>query len=476
MRTLYKHKRRHGAINLLRKFGSSLAIIVGSAVIGLTLPPVNRQDVEAQRAAATQIVPSAGSRTYAFMHVSVLPMNREMVLSDQTVVISEGRIIAVGPAKTTRVPIGALKIDGKGKYLLPGLWDMHVHMGNDEFDKTSHLRLFIANGVTGIRIMEGSSEFHSWRKEIESGTLVGPRMLIASSIIDGPKTYLPGVVIVRNGKEAREAVRMAKQEGADFVKVHDNLERAPYFELVDEAKRLGLPVEGHVPTSITAAEASQAGQKSIEHLTGLAVAEADKALGHLWFVLFKQNGTWQCPTLIMRHNYASLNDLGFANDWRLKYVKPSWRARWLRMTKEAQNWPADEAAKRKEIIRQEKALVANMQKAGVGILAGTDDANPYSFVGFSLHDELAMLVDAGLTPMQALQSATLNPAKFLNRLDSLGTIEKGKLADLVLLDANPLVNIRNTQRIKAVVVNGRYFDEDALKRILSDVETAASKN
>lgn len=177
----------------------------------------------------------------------------------------------------------------------------------------------------------------------------------------------------------------------------------------------------------------------------------------------------------MRSNYASLDDLSFANDPRLKYVKPSWKRRWLNMTKEALNTPSHEWSMRKELIRKEKLLVGKMGKAGVGILAGTDDANPYSFVGFSLHDELAMLVEAGLTPMQALQTATVNPAEFLSKLAILGTIEKGKLADIVVLDANPLENIRNTQRINAVVSNGRYFPKEALQQILDEVEAAAKK-
>jgi imidazolonepropionase-like amidohydrolase len=236
---------------------------------------------------------------------------------------------------------------------------------------------------------------------------------------------------------------------------------------------MNLIVEGHVPLSITAAEASQAGQKSIEHFTGLDEAKSDDRKAEALIAILKTNQTWLCPTLIMRHNYALLRDTYFVGDPRLKYVKSSWKAFWLRVTKEAEMWPPDEAEKRKETTRKEDALVGKMQKAGVGILAGTDDSNPYVFPGFSLHDELTLLVQAGLTPMEALQTATYNPAKFLGLSASLGTIEKGKLADLMLLDANPLESISNTRKIAAVIVNGRYLPRESLDKILADVEAAA---
>ena len=276
-------------------------------------------------------------------------------------------------------------------------------------------------------------------------------------------------------KQIREEVRKAKREGADFIKVHDNVLRESYFALVDEAKRFGLPFEGHVPMAITAEEASNAGQKSIEHFTGLDEAKYDDGKAEALIAVLKKNGTWLCPTIIMRSNYASLDDTRLAHDPRLRYVKPSWRERWLGMTKEAVNTPTGEWSKRKELIRKEKALTGKMQKAGVRILAGTDDGNPYSIPGFSLHDELAMLVEAGLTPMQALQAATYHAAKFFNKLDSLGTVEKGKLADLVLLDANPLENIGDTARIHAVVVRGRYFPAGELQNMLAEVEAASDK-
>jgi imidazolonepropionase-like amidohydrolase len=400
--------------------------------------------------------------------VNVIDMVSAKPKADMTVVVVGDRIAAVGRARKIRVPEGAQVIDAANKYLIPGLWDMHVHLGDGDFDKNFYLRLFIANGITGVRIMEGAPEYQSWRKEAEGGTLLAPRMIIASPMI--------GFGDLSNISEARarEEVRKAKQSGPDFIKVHDNLARAAYFAVIEEAKRVGLPVEGHTPVSVTAEEVSQAGQKSIEHLTGLAPAEADHATAERLFALFRKNQTWQCPTLIMRHNYALLDDSSLAADPRLKYAKPSWRARWLRMTKEAGAWPAGEGARRRETIRKEDALVAEMQRAGVGILAGTDDANPYVLPGFGLHDELTLLVKAGLTPMEALRAATFNPAKFLGLSGSLGTVERRKRADLVLLDANPLADISNTKKIAAVIAGGRYLPRESLDKILADVEAAAN--
>ncbi|MFP5263446.1 MAG: amidohydrolase family protein [Blastocatellia bacterium] len=412
--------------------------------------------------------PIAQSRPLAFTHVNIIDVIGAKSKSDMTLIVVGDRIAAIGKSVKVRLPKYSRVINAAGKYLIPGLWDMHVHLGDKDFDKNFYLRLFIANGITGVRIMEGAPEYRSWREEAESGILLAPRMVIASQVI--------GFSDLSNVSEAqaREEVRKAKQAGADFIKVHDDISRASYFALVNEAKLLSLPVEGHVPGSVTAEEASEAGQKSIEHLTGLAVAEADPTVAEKWLAIFKKNQTWHCPTLIMRHNYASLNGSNIARDPRLRYVKPSWKERWLRMTEEAGTWPAGEGAKRNETIRKEDALVSKMQKAGVGILAGTDDGNPYVYPGFSLHDELSLLTQAGLTPMEALRAATYNPAKFLGLLSLLGTVERGKLADLVLLDANPLENISNTKKIAGVIMNGQYLGRESLDKILAEVEAAAN--
>ena len=462
-----------------------------------------------------QQAPSAKQNILVFTHVTVIDATGASAHTDVTVVITGDRITEIGDSGKIRVPKDAQVVEATGKFLIPGLWDMHVHWYEKDY-----LPLFIANGVTGIRIMWGSSTHHEWRKEIEQGLLLGPRMLIASPIVDGPKPLWPGSMAVANGAEGRQAVIKVKQDGADFVKVYSFLPRDTYFAIADESKKQGIPFEGHVPISVSVEEASEAGQRSIEHLTGVLVGcssrESDlmkssqttlatilssgqpimtvlrasdvrerreltletysQPKAEALFADLKKNHTWQCPTLTVERSVAFLNDPSLTNDPRLKYmsrqIRSSWdpKADFRFKTRTAEDWALEKRAFRKEI-----EVVGAMQHAGVDILAGTDTLNPYCFPGFSLHDELNLLVQAGLTPMQALQAATLNPARFMGRQTDLGTIETGKLADLVLLDANPLDDIANTRKINAVVYGGRLFPKASLDEMLTKVEAIASK-
>ncbi len=457
----------------------------------------------------------------AFEHAMVIDVAGGSVLADRSVVISGGRINGVGPAGAVAIPAGARVVDAAGKYLIPGLWDMHVH-----FHVKSYGALFVANGVTGVRVIWGNPgimgmgfgpRYHdNWRTAFSEGKSVGPRMVIASGLVDGPNPIWPGSVVVRNAAECREAVRAAKKAGADFVKVYELIPTEAYFAIAAEAKALGIPFAGHVPQQVTAAQASDAGQKSMEHLYSIrsgcstredelmkkraealkdskglatlrAVVESEREVirstfsrekADALFARFKKNGTWQCPTLNVLHSIAWIDDPALANDPRLNYVAPFIRAFWnpkndfrFKAMK-----PAD-FARMKEEFKRSLELVGAMRRAGVEFLAGTDEMNPYCFPGFSLHDELVLLVEAELTPLESLRTATINPARYLGREKDLGTIEAGKAADLVLLDANPLADIRNTTRIRAVVADGRLYDRAALDRILesSAADQAAAK-
>ncbi|HZF40936.1 MAG TPA: amidohydrolase family protein [Blastocatellia bacterium] len=407
-------------------------------------------------------------------HVTVIDVTGGAPKPDMTVVITGDRISEIGEAGKVVAAPGATVVDATGKFLIPGLWDMHVHWYiRDTFT------LFTANGVTGIREMFGASDLLRWRQDIAKGSLLGPRMIVASPIIDGPRPVWPNSIAVRNEDEGRKAVRNVKQWGADFVKVYSLLPRDAYFAIADEAKRQGLTFVGHVPNSVSPAEASDAGQKSIEHLTGMrARAEAmaletynDRKAAEL-FARFVKNETWQCPTLTVLRSKAYLEDENFRRDQRLKFIPRQIKDRWsLRIA----NRNEENYANAKKVFQKELEIVGAMRKAGVQLLAGTDTGNPFCFPGFSLHDELALFVLAGLTPVEALRSATLNPAKFLGLDKTLGTIEQGKVADLVLLDANPLEDVRNTQRINAVVSNGRLFDRKALNKMLAQAEGATNR-
>jgi imidazolonepropionase-like amidohydrolase len=410
-----------------------------------------------------------------------------------TVVVAGERILDVGTVDQVTVPAGARVVDATGKFLMPGLWDMHVHW----YDKPL-LKLFTANGITGVRQMFGYPLHLEWRRELEAGMLPGPRMVIASPIIDGPRPFWPDSISVSSPDDGRKAVQRVKKYGADFVKVYSYLPRDAYFAIAEEAKKEHIPFAGHVPWSVSAAEASDAGQKSIEHLTGIILAcsaqeteirgkipqatpfagragiEAqarqtyDEKKARALFERFVKNGTWQCPTLTVLRSSAYLDDKDFRADPRLRYMPAQVRQRWERAEESRlgnQN-SANNYVLSKAIYSRELELVGVMNRAGVPILAGTDTGNPYCFPGFSLHDELGLLVKAGLTPAEALRAATINPATFLGFENRLGTVEKDRLADLVLLDANPLEDIHNTQRIAAVVQNGRLLDRKALDKML----------
>lgn len=450
----------------------------------------------------------ASSGVFGFTHVSVVDVAAGRLVPDMTVIVSDGRISAVGKSGSLRAPAGAQLFDGQGKYLMPGLWDMHIHTGTSWKD---YLPLFLVNGVTGVRIMWGLPEHHQWQKERESGRLMAPRMVIASPIIDGPKPLRQGSVAVGSAEEGREAVRKSKAEGAEFIKVYAFLSRESFLAIADESKKQGLPFVGHVPEMVSALEASDAGMKSIEHLTGLLdasstrqpellealrIRQQDMGAGKLVppavgqqirqlqmafysrekeeavLERYKRNRTWQTPTLIENRN-TEIYDESRRSDTRLKYLPGSTESGWAQFLEQLRTAPFAEY--RTWQYGKQVEAVGMMQRAGVGLLAGTDPFNPYCIPGFSLHDELALFVQAGLTPAEALRTATINPAVFFGREADMGTVAKGKIADLVLLDANPLQDIRNTTRINAVVVNGRLLDRATLDKMLNQVEALAAE-
>jgi imidazolonepropionase-like amidohydrolase len=447
------------------------------------------------------------TKSLALTKVTVIDIAAGVARPDMTIVIEGEQITAVGPASKVRVPDGAEVNDAGGKFLIPGLWDMHAHwFGLDN----GYLGDFIANGVTGIRIMWGTQLHFDLRKQTQQGALLAPRMIIGSTIVDGPNPVWPGSLTVSNEAEGRQAVRKLKEDGYDFIKVYSVLPREGYLAIADESKKQGISFAGHVPESISVIEASDAGQKSIEHLTGFLAAcssredelrkarekafsdlpkgqripavaalrpiteamlnsfSAEKArrlLAHL-----KQNHTWQCPTLTVLRNSAFLNDPKLKNDPRLKYIPSQLRTFWDPSTDfRFKDKTAEDFALSRGVYNEHLKIVGMMNEAGVELLAGTDVLNPFCFPGFSLHDELGLLVQAGLSPIEALRTATTNPARFLGLENSLGTVEKGKIANLVLLDANPLVDIANTKRINAVVVSGRFLNRSALDKLLSDI-------
>ena len=417
----------------------------------------------------------------------------------QCVIVRGNRIADVTDQQNCaqRKDDGVIRIQGKGKFLIPGLWDMHVHMVFGDWfphglDVT--LPLFVANGITGVRDMGGELDvLQQWRKEISAGTLIGPRIVMSGPMLDGPKPRFPSSIAIKSPEDGRRAVDNLKKHGADFIKLQSLIPREAVFAIADEAKKQGITFVGHVPDSVRASEMSNAGQKSFEHLIGIfegsspledefikgAKSEGkflstyDPKRAAALFELLAKNHTWQCPTLVWERGGNLIDQTDFAHDTRAKYVPAYWKdVTWKRFTDEIEHdFNIDGLATRKAFVAKELEVVNEMHHAGIPFLAGTDTPpGVYIFPGFSLHEELQRFVAAGFTPLEALQTATLNPAKFLGMEDRLGTIEAGKLADMVLLDANPLEDISNTQKIAAVVVNGRYLSRSELDKMLAGVE------
>ncbi|MDQ4121883.1 MAG: amidohydrolase family protein [Acidobacteriota bacterium] len=423
---------------------------------------------------AAQTKPAPRSKSIAFNHVTVIDMTGKALRPDMTVIITGDRISTIGKTGQVRVPKGATVVDGRGKYLIPGFWDMHVHL--DESGKGASFPMYIANGVTGVRDMGGDFELISqWRQESVRGNALTPRIIAAGPMLDGPGRGGSSRITVNNAYEARQAVIDLKNRGVDFIKVHNRLSREAYLAIADETKKQGIPLAGHVPFAVTPAEASDAGQKSIEHLSRLPDLYDNEEAKTL-FALFAKNDTWHDPTLVSGRAIAFLNDRDFTNDQRMQYIQPSVKENWDdEINKFFKKRTPEAISAEKAYFQSSVKKVGALHRAGVRLMTGTDVGNPYVFPGFSLHDELALFVKAGLTPLEALQAATSNPAEYLGLLDSFGTVEKGKIANLVLLEANPLENIRNTQKIGAVVLNGKLLPKELLQNKLSGAKAIANK-
>jgi len=440
-------------------------------------------------------------------HVTVINPGTSSVQPDTTVVITGNRIAAVSSGAGFQPPKNAIVIDGRGKYLIPGLWDMHVHSAFGDWfpgGRDIILPLFIANGVTGVRDMGGDIPvLFAWREQIGDAKIIGPRMIIAGPMLDGyladgKSLRFPSSVAVTTPESAVAAVDSLKAQGVDFIKVQSEISHDAYLAAAAEAHKQGLPIVGHVPTKVRLAETIAAGQKSIEHLMGIfegCSAEEDKFIsgqGDLKLMLstydqqrcdalialLAKTQTWQVPTLAWQRGGTFLDQRDLKHQPLDKYVPAYWRdVTWHRFTDEMMpDLLHDPLALRQEYFARNLRMVGAMHRAGVPFLAGTDTApGVYIMPGFSLHDELANFVEAGFTPMESLQTATSNPAKFLGIESTFGSIEAGKTADLVLLNANPLDDIRNTTKINCVIANGRFFDRAILDQILLQVEKSAKQ-
>jgi imidazolonepropionase-like amidohydrolase len=445
-----------------------------------------------------------------FLHVTVINPGSSSgtgsVEQDRAVVIRNGRITAVTSAAGFAAPVGAQVVDASGKYVIPGLWDMHVHTAfGDWFPRGQEviLPLFIANGITGVRDMGGDLPvLFKWRKEIAAGEIAGPRMVVSGPMLDGylpdGKLRFPSSVPVMTPADAVKAVDSLKAQGVDFIKVQSVVKQDVYAAAAEEAHKQGLPFVGHVPDHIKITESVALGQKSIEHFMGvlegcsseedkllaaptedtkLLLSSRDEAKCQRLIALLAQTHTWQCPTMAWNRQGTLLDQVDFAHQPLDKYVPVYWRdVTWKRFYDQMMpGVKADALSVRQQEIAEMLRMIGVLHNGGVEFLAGTDTApGIYVMPGFSLHDELANFVEAGFTPMDALATATSNPAKFFGK-DDMGAVAPGNVADVVVLEENPLKDIRNVDKISAVVADGRYYDRTHLDGMLAGVEKAAKR-
>jgi imidazolonepropionase-like amidohydrolase len=444
---------------------TTMNVIYRVCAAAFLLLSIEAQATDADDSSSTDAAPAA----IAFVNVNVVPMDSERILPAQTVIVQGDRISEVGPAETTNIPEGALRIDGHDKYLMPGLVDMHVHQRGEH--RRFQLTLFIANGVTTVRNMAGDESVLRFREQIEAGELVGPTIYTTGPIIDGYPPSWPGSTVVETPEQAAQAVAEHKKAGYDFIKVYNALSLECYDAIIEAAAKYGMPVVGHVPRNVGIEHALAAGQHTAEHLYrygdylkvegdgGMERVDEEKLL-HIAHAT-RDAGMWNCVTLVAFQKARGMTDEEADQESKLpcmQYVPPLIRER-MTKTRDLEDAHSLRMSNRKRVT---KAL----HDAGARILLGTDAPHPYVVPGFSVHQELQNLVDAGLTPYEAIKAGTHDAAECLGEQNEFGTISAGLRADLLLIDGNPLEDVRNAAERIGVMSRGRWFPQSELQAML----------
>ena len=425
--------------------------------------------------------PQRSTSTIAITNVTLIDGTGSPPRKNITVIISGNRITRISNNYSRLSPVD-ITVDGSGKFLIPGLWDMHTHLA---YVGDVTCTTLVAHGITSVRDPGGSLQTVDWyRSRIQEGRLIGPRIFRAGPVVDGSKPGSQDRLVISSAQDGRRAVNFVKSLGVDFIKVHNGAPPAAYFAMLAEARRQGLVVVGHIPQDVDPAAAIDAGHGSVEHIVSLlegsarrkgsaqALSEFTDAEAIRLARKMVAKGTWFDPTLVPYWYRAHQWEVRAANDPREKYVTGSMRSSWKSFPIQPDNADVRQAL----TLGFDRFLEITriMHHEGVRFLVGTDLSLPLVYPGSSVHEELGWLVKAGFTPMEAIVAGTRNGAEAVNRLRELGTIETGKLADLVLLEADPLADISNTQKIAAVIANGQLFRRTALDVMLAQIAQDAA--
>ena len=429
--------------------------------------------------------------TTAFVGATVVPMDSPRVMPDQVVLVRGDRIVEVGPTSAVSIPQGATRVDARGLFVMPGLADMHIHLLEGE----AYFPLLLANGVTTLRHMASPPDVRALKARVDSGSIIGPTIYTAGPIIDGSPPVWKGSDVVTAGDEAERAVERQKDAGYDFLKVYDNLSPLAYDAVMRAARAAHMRVAGHVAPHVGLEHVLDAHQWSIEHLTGyfewlqrpespyrqVDSSERFTRPAHLqpnrqglvnWVDESRipeiarataRAGVWNAPTLVAWRNMAGRSEL--ASAWQrpaARYATAMLRQWWSADT----NYSDAELAARRRGDTVRAKIVKALHDAGARLVVGTDSPHPFVVPGFAVHDELQNFVEAGLSPYEALRGATVDAAEFMNAAGEFGVVKVGARADIVLVDGNPLEDVKNASRIVGVMVRGHWLPRQELQAAL----------
>lgn len=430
----------------------------------------------------------------AFVNVNVLPMTGDQVLKNQTVIIKNGKITQIGDTKKVKPSRNALKINGKGKYLMPGLAEMHAHIpvaqNNDDSNVRETLFLYLSNGVTTIRGMLGNPYHLELREQAAKGEVLSPRIFTSSPSLNGNS--------VPTAEEARTKVTQYQQDGYDFLKIHPGIQLDVFEELAKTAREVGITFSGHVPVDVGVRRAIDFGYASIDHIDGYveglvpASANVDPNAGGLFGFDFtnhvdvslipelvrktKENDIWIVPTQSLLERWTSPKSGDeLMQEPEMKYMNPGTRFQWRGAKQQILNENYTEE-KAKKFMDIRKKLLKSMADAGVGLLLGSDAPQVYNVPGFSIQHEMKAMADAGIDNYDILKSGTANPAKFFNMEGEFGTVTEGAAAELILLNANPLDNINNVKKLNGILIQGKWMPKKLIDAELAKIAKKYEKS
>lgn len=416
----------------------------------------------------------------AFVNVNVVPMDSERIMESQTVIVRDGIIESIGPSEEITVPADALIVEGSGKYLMPGLVDMHVHI-----EEENELLLFVAHGVTTVRNTWGNSGVKLWmgfadqralREQINAGELFGPTIYTSGPILEGTPPVSPFMTVVGTVEEARQAVIEQKEMGYDFIKVYDHLTPEVYAAIIDAAKECDIPVIGHVPLEVGLDAVLGGGQVTIEHATGYLDPDAveliipEERIDH-YIEKSRESGVWVVPTIILYQYTVPVKTIETMEARpEMKYISPRMRKIWRFFTRTLEGQHTYQGSDYlADMVALSTMMAGRLHAGGARILLGTDTDNAYLIPGFSAHEELQLLVAAGLSPYEALKAGTRDAAEVLGRLDEFGTVTVGKRADLILVEANPLEDVTHASQRVGVMLRGYWLPDAQLREMLAEL-------